>query len=256
MTQDISNEYPRMLEPGMAPFDPLEVARWTEEIVCEGDKRKYTKFGCVGVYGGISTGFTVGCCLRCPFCWVSWSRDYPERYGKFYSSTEAFERMVSNAKKKRIKKLRISGGEPTLCREHLLGVLDLINQTDYHFILETNGILFGADKDYVQALKDYKNVHTRVSLKAGTGEGFQKRTGAIAKSYELPFLAIKNLMEAGVSFHVAAMTDPALMPREEREEMIRMLSEIGYADYFEEEECDPYPTSVERLNKAGFKVFR
>ncbi len=240
----------------MKPYDPLELARQTEAIVCQNDARKYTKIYCVGVYGGISTGFAVGCCLRCAFCWVGWSRDYPEKYGTFYTPVQLVDRMVQNAKKKRIRKLRISGGEPTLCKQHLLGVLDLVEQTDFHFILETNGIPFGADKEYVMALKKYKKVHTRVSLKAGTGEGFQRRTGAKAESFELAYTAIKYLMEAGVSFHVAAMTDPALMPPQERDVMIQRLTAMGYADYFEEEICDPYPTSIARLKEAGFHVFR
>ena len=52
--------YQKYLEPGFAPFDPLELARQTEQIVCRGDRRKYTKFSCVGAYGGIATGFTCG----------------------------------------------------------------------------------------------------------------------------------------------------------------------------------------------------
>ena len=78
--------YPRYLKPGCATFDPLELARRTEEIVCHGDRRKYARFYRAGVYGGIATGYTCGCCLRCVFCWVSWSRDFPERYGEFRSA--------------------------------------------------------------------------------------------------------------------------------------------------------------------------
>lgn len=247
----MKNEYPRMLTPGMVPFDPLELARRTEEIVCRGSARKYSKMRVVGVYGGISTGFAVGCCLRCAYCWVDRSRDYPERYGTFYTPEQVFEKLVNNARKRKVGKLRISGGEPTLCREHLIGVLDLVNETDYHFILETNGILFGPDPSYVEALKKYKNVHTRVSLKAGTGEGFQERTGARAEFFELPFKAVENLMRAGVSFHVAAMTDPTVMSSKERETMVLRLEKLGYVDYFEEEKCDPYPNALARLREAG-----
>jgi len=48
--------YPRYLRQGFTAFDPLELARRTEEIVARGDARKYTAFYCTGVYGGISTG--------------------------------------------------------------------------------------------------------------------------------------------------------------------------------------------------------
>jgi uncharacterized Fe-S cluster-containing radical SAM superfamily protein len=71
-------EYPAYLTKGFIPYDPIELWRLTEEKVCQGDARKYTDFYCVGVYGGISTGYTVGCCLRCVFCWVNFSRDFPD----------------------------------------------------------------------------------------------------------------------------------------------------------------------------------
>lgn len=119
MSADLEN-YPRYLEPGFIPFDPLALARRTEEIVCRGDQRKYTKFYCAGVYGGIATGYTCGCCLRCVFCWVDWSRDFPEKHGTFLSPDEAFTRLGQAARKAKTEKLRISGAEPTLGKKHLL----------------------------------------------------------------------------------------------------------------------------------------
>ena len=249
-------DYPRYLLPDSKPYDPLELAEKTELIVCREDSRKYTKFYCVGVYGGISTGYTVGCDLRCIFCWVEWSRDFPEEHGKFYTPQQVFQRLVFNARKKRISKLRISGGEPTLGKEHLLKVLDLINATNYSFILETNGILFGSDLEYVKSLRKYKNVYTRLCLKAGTAEGFQRRTGAKGEFYELPFKGVENLINAGVKFHVACMNDPALMPEQENKAMLEKLEELNYQDYLEEEVCDPYYTSIRRLEKAGYQIFK
>ena len=52
----IMETYPRFLRQGFRPFNPLELAWRTEEIVTRGDARKYTAFYCTGVYGGISTG--------------------------------------------------------------------------------------------------------------------------------------------------------------------------------------------------------
>jgi len=249
------DSYPRYITPDFKPFDPLELAKRTENIVCKGGLKKYTKFYCTGVYRGISTGYTVGCCLRCIFCWVNWSRDFPEKEKDFYSPEQVFERLVYNAKKKNVPRLRISGGEPTLGKEHFLKVLDLINTTDYLFILETNGILFGDDKDYVSKLKKYKNVYIRLCLKAGTPKGFEKRTGAKKEFFELPYLGIKNLISANLKFHIACMNDPILMPQVEDKIMKRKLKKLGYFDYLEEEFCDPYFTSVARLEKAGFKIF-
>jgi len=60
--------YPSYLTKKSEPFDPLEVSKEGENIFCRGDSRKYTGFYCTGVYRGISTGYTVGCNLRCVFC--------------------------------------------------------------------------------------------------------------------------------------------------------------------------------------------
>jgi len=125
------------------------------------------------------------------------------------------------------------------------------------FILETNGILFGDDEKYVKELGDYENIHVRVSLKAGLPEGFQRRTGAKGEFYQLPFIAISNLMKNRISFHIACMSDPRLMPKDERGSIIKKLDSIGYSDFFEEEMCDPYKITVMRLEKAGYrKLFK
>lgn len=247
--------YRSFLEKGQQAFDPLDLTEQTQKLVSQGSSRKYTSFYCVGVYGGISTGYLVGCNLRCAFCWVDWSRDFPQKMGSFYSAQEAFDNLRNNARKRRIKKWRISGGEPTLCRKHLLELLKLVEQEDCLFILESNGLLIGQDKEYARELSRFKKAYLRISLKAGTAEGFQQRTGALGKYFELPYRAISYLMEFGAQFHVACMSDERLMPRPERKDMIMKLKEIGYDGYLEEERCDPYPSSITRLQKAGFTIF-
>ena len=254
--------YPRYVTPDFKRFDPLELAQWTERIVGKYEEgrwfRKYDKFSIAGVYRGISTGYAVGCCLRCVFCWVSFSRDFPEKYGRFYSAEEAFRIMSDNARKRGIRKLRISGGEPTLVRGHLLQILDLVEESEFPlFILETNGILFGADKSYVQKISRYEKVHVRVSLKAGTPEEFAKKTGAKPEAFELPFKAIEHLLDFGVSFHVAAMIgDPRIVTVEERSALIERLAEIDKRLLFEleEEVVDPYSATLRRLELAGYKL--
>lgn len=253
-----SQAYQRYLEPGFTPFDPLELAKKTEELVCRGNHRKYTKFYCTGVYGGIATGYTCGCCLRCVFCWVERSRDFPEKYGKFYSPAEAFYQLRRVAHKASVRKLRISGAEPTLGKDHLLGLLEKVQNSPFRlFILETNGILIGTDPDYARQLAHFKKVHTRVSLKAGTAEAFTRKTGARPESFELPFQAIVNLLKAGASFHVASMTaDPRMATQQERQKLIDKLASIHPAlvDNLEEEVVDPYPNTLERLKHAGVKL--
>ncbi len=82
------------------------------------------------------------------------------------------------------------------------------------FILETNGILLGADRDYVKQLAEFK---------------FKEKLYARA----------------------AAMTDSKVTPREERKILIQKLNEIdraaNYAATLEEEQIDAYDTTIKRL---------
>ncbi|MHC4475803.1 MAG: radical SAM protein [Planctomycetota bacterium] len=250
--------YQRYLEPGFVPFDPLELAGQTEKIVCRGDSRKYTKFCCTRMYGGIATGYTCGCCLRCVYCWVHPSRDFPEKHGRFCTPAEAFHRLSRVARNRRVDQIRISGAEPTLCKSHLLGLLEKVEYSPYSlFILETNGVLLGADPHYVRQIARFKKVHTRVSLKAGTAGAFTRKTGATPESFGLPFQSIRNLMEAGASFHVAAMTaDPRIVDRHERQSLLDRLASIdpGLVDNLEEEVVSPYHNTLERFKHAGWKL--
>jgi uncharacterized Fe-S cluster-containing radical SAM superfamily protein len=250
--------YPRYIKPGFEPFDPIHLARETEDIVCRGNARKYTGFYATGVYGGIATGYTCGCCLRCVFCWVDWSRDFPERYGQLHSPEEAFRRLRETAHQFNVRKLRISGAEPTLGKEHLLTLLEHVERSEFDlFILETNGMLFGVDRDYVKAVSKFRKAHVRLSLKAGTPEDFARKTGARPEAFEIPFWAIRNLLDFDARFHVAAMSaDPRIMSCDERMALVEKLASINrrLASTLEEEVIDRYETTLTRLKHAGLKL--
>lgn len=250
--------YPRYVTKNWKPFNPVELAKKTEKVICRGNKRKYTDFYAVGVYGGIATGYTVGCCLRCVFCWVDWSRDFPEKLGEFYSPQEAFENLSRAAKGAGVQKMRISGAEPTLGKAHLLSLLEKVENSEIIvFVLETNGVIFGIDKGYVEKVSRFEKVHVRLSIKAGTPEDFQNKTGAAKEFFDIPFKGIENLLDCGASFHVAAMSaDPRFMRQEERESLIKKLWHIDKSLVYEleEEVVDPYQTTLRRLEFAGMDV--
>ena len=74
--------------------------------------------------------------------------------------------------------------------------------------------------------------------------------GAIAQG-------IVNLVNAGASFHVAAMSaDSRIVSERERQSLLDRLSSIdrALADYIEEEVVDAYPTTLERLRYAGVEI--
>ena len=263
-------EYQRFLTPNFEPFDPLELAKETEKIITrpgsKGLERKYTGIYAAPVYRGIATAYAVGCPLRCVYCWTNWSRDFPEMFGEFLNPRQVSERLsraaekgISNPRWKafkniKVNKLRISGAEPTLGKEHLLAVLELISALKYPlFILETNGVILGSDKDYVERLSAFKEkLYVRVSFKAATPEGFTERTGAIGEFYELPFKALRYLLDEGIYARAAAMTDQKTMPAEERKLLIEMLSEIDpeirkNPYELEEEQIDAYETTIDRI---------
>jgi uncharacterized Fe-S cluster-containing radical SAM superfamily protein len=258
MMKAASNDYVRYLKPGFTPFDPIELGERTEKIICDGNRRKYTKFGSQRFYGGIATGYTCGCCLRCIFCWANWGRDFPEKYGFFASPEEVFQKLVSAARKAGVYQLRLSGAEPTLGRSHLFELLAMVEKSKFrNFILETNGILFGKDTEYARQIARFKKVHTRIALKAGTPEAFTRKTGAIPESFELPFKGIANLLEAGGRVHVAAMSaDPRFMSKEERQNLIKKLRSIheGLVENLEEELVSPYHNALKRFNYAGVDI--
>lgn len=253
-----SDDYVRYMEPGFRPFDPLELAKRTEEIVCDGDRRKYTKFTCPRMYGGIATGYACGCCLRCVFCWVNWSRDFPEKYGMYKSPGEVFDELRRIARRRGVDQVRLSGAEPTIGKRHLLGVFEKVEASAFRvFMLETNGILIGADPEYGREIARFKKVHTRVAIKAGNPEAFTQKTGARPEFFELPFQAIEKLLEVGASCHVAAMSaDPRFMTGEERERLLERLRsiDVGLVRELEEEIVSPYHNARERLRHAGVEM--
>lgn len=254
-----NKEYAGYLKPGFMPFDPVRLAKATELAVCRGNKRKYSRFGStINYQTGISTGYTVGCCLRCVFCWSSKTRDSLIKTSRFYSPQEVFERLVAIAQKKHLDQIRISDAEPTIGRMHLLELLEMVERSTFRrFILETNGILFGIDRDYVQSLSKFHKVCVRVSLKAGTANDFTRKTGAIPEAFEWPFQAIRNLKAEGIPFWVAAVSaDPRFMTPLERVSLIGKLVEIDPALVLnlEEEMIVLYPETRKRLEAAGWKL--
>ena len=73
------------------------------------------------------------------------------------------------------------------------------------YVLETNGMTLGYDREYAQALARFSKLHVRVSIKGANADEFHSVTGAQRSSYELPFVALQNLMDAGVSCNACLM---------------------------------------------------
>jgi uncharacterized Fe-S cluster-containing radical SAM superfamily protein len=147
---------------------------------------------------------------------------------------------------------RISGGEPTLCKDHLLDVIRLVNDCGVLFILETNGLLIGRDEELARALVDL-NVFVRVSIKAPTPEAFERVTGACAEYFEYQLRAFENLLNVGFSpQRVRAAVVVGYGSKEEYARLVRRLASIhpALADV-EWEVLVLYPSIKRRLEKFG-----
>jgi uncharacterized Fe-S cluster-containing radical SAM superfamily protein len=186
-------------------YDPVKLAEGLKGVVCRGLERKYYRFRGGRWYGGIATADCVGCNLRCVFCWGWQVRDNPAKAGFWCTPDEVAGKLAGIARRRGYTQVRISGNEPTLCREHLLAVLDRLEGSGLAFILETNGILIGHDPSYARDLSKYDFVHVRVSLKGASPEEFARLTGARPEAFELQLKALENLLDYGVSAHPAVM---------------------------------------------------
>lgn len=235
-------------------YDPFERTKKLEDIAFQGNKRRYYRFRPARWYGGIVTGDVCVCNLLCHFCWANDNiRSHPEKTGEYYTPEHAFKKLMSIANKCGYRQIRLSGQEPTIGREHLCGLLKLIDKTDCTFILETNGILIGAEKDYAEELSKFKKLHVRVSLKGTNEDEFSRLTGAIPEGYQLQINALENLLNAGVSCHPAVMI--SFSPHHAVNKLKARLGAIDHSlvKNLEIEELILYPHVISRLKKLNLE---
>lgn len=226
-------------------YDPFELSKKTEELVVRNRSKKYYRFRPTGFYGGIATADTVGCNLRCKFCWSSASVWNAQETGEFYTANEVVEKLEQIADSKGHHQLRISGGEPTIGKEHLIEVLEMIS-VKYLFILETNGLLLGYDTKYVEDLSCFQHLHIRVCLKGADAEEFSLLTGA-REGFECQIKALQFLRDHHMNFNIALVSGNG--PK--KQGFFQRLKEMNLDDVMvEEEEITLYPLVRKRLQEA------
>ncbi len=226
-------------------YDPIDLTKKIEKIVIKDNKKKYYRFRPAGFYGGIATADTVGCNLRCRFCWSSNSVWNPKNTGKFYTADEVAERLLKISESKGYTKVRVSGGEPTIGRKHLINILENID-SNLIFILETNGILLGASKDYIEELSKFKNIHIRVCLKGINLEEFNLLTGG-KSGFKFQIKSLEYLKDFKISFNIAFVSI-----KRDKQDFYNKLKEMNLGEIMlEEEEIKLYPRVRFRLKKEG-----
>lgn len=226
-------------------YDPIELSNKISSQVILGNKKKYYRFRPTRFYGGIATADTVGCNLRCVFCWSSKSVWNSEGCGDFYSPEEIADKLDDIALQHGYVQMRVSGGEPTIGKQHLIKVLENVNPS-WKFILETNGILLGYDNNFVSELSDFKNLHVRVCLKGADEKEFGLVTNAL-NGFGYQLKALELLRKHGISFHVAVVS-----LKHDLSFLVDFLSSIDCDDIMlEQEEIVLYPAVKKRLEKMG-----
>ncbi|MDP6531070.1 MAG: radical SAM protein [Arenicellales bacterium] len=235
-------------------YDPVALAAATEKVVVAGNRRKYASLARpLRFYGGTSSATEVGCNLRCKFCFSDKPVRKPGTTGKFFTPRQVFDALDASAKKHGHKLISASASEGTLGRQHLFELLELVDQSPYVFVLETNGMTLGDDPEFVPQLARFKNLHVRVSIKGTNPDEYSRLTGAIPSSYALPYRALKNLINAGVSCNaclsLSFSTGAGLAEAKLR------LAEIhpGLLISLEEEYITLFPKVAKRLREEGIK---
>jgi uncharacterized Fe-S cluster-containing radical SAM superfamily protein len=75
-----------------------------------------------------------GCGLACKFCWVRSEAVLEGREGgEFLTPGQTARKILNLAAEKKIRQVRISGGEPTIGREHLLQLLNALQNKHIRF---------------------------------------------------------------------------------------------------------------------------
>jgi uncharacterized Fe-S cluster-containing radical SAM superfamily protein len=191
----------------------------------------------------------MGCNMDCAFCWSYRTRIHPERFGDFYTPEEIAIRLVDIAHENGFMGVRISGNEPTLCKNHLLGVIRVVERLDSNlsFVLETNGMMIGEDEKYTEDLSRFLNIHVRLSFKTGSPENFERITNRPKEWFELQIKATEYLYKRGVSFHPAIVSDYA------DDYLIGRLNQISpeIAERIEYENLKIYTHIRKRMRERG-----
>jgi uncharacterized Fe-S cluster-containing radical SAM superfamily protein len=220
-------------------------------------EKKYYRVRPARWYGGIVTADCSGCGLLCKFCWVKDEvMTNPATSGRFYTPKRIAGELLAIAKKRRLSQIRVSGGEPTIGKKHMLQLLHHLQGYGLNFILETNGIPIAADAGFAEDLSAFRDfVHVRVSLKGCDEEEFSVLTGARPEDFQLQLKALESLLDAKVGCHPSVMS--SFSTQDSFNALIRRLKDIDpkLSQNAEVEELILYPHVVKRLKKYGLAYY-
>ena len=242
----------KMKKVKMDGYDPIVLTKTTEKVVIDGNKRKYARLARpLRFYGGTTSATEVGCNLRCKFCFSDAPVRKPHTTGKFYTPQQVFDALSKSARKYGHKLISASASEGTLGKQHLFELLELVDQSEFVYVLETNGMTIGNDLLFAKELSRFKNLHVRVSIKGACEEEYVKLTGAMSASYELPYKALSYLIKEKVSCNAClsiSFSSPENIKKAEKR-----LYDVrpGLLKSLEKEHITLFPKVYKRLKKLN-----
>jgi len=194
----------------MELFDPIKRSQEIENVVMEGDARKYYRFRYARFYGGICTADAVGCNLLCDWgkgkCWNYARNRNPATADKFYSPQQVADKLMSLSEKNGCQTYRISGCEPFLgpaTANHYFDILKILKEChSCQIIIESNGIYLGAHPELFERVPP--GCTLRISLK-GEDEACSERITGARGAHALQMAAIQAASERNIRCRVAVM---------------------------------------------------
>ena len=233
-------------------YDPIQLTHSTEQVVIDGNRRKYANLArSLRFYGGIISATEVGCNLRCKFCFSDEPVRKPKETGRFYTPLEVFNALANKARMNNCTLISASASEGTLGKQHLFELLELVDNSELVYVLETNGMTLGNEPKFSEELSRFKNLHVRVSIKGCTKDEYSTLTNACPESYELPYKALSYLITNKVSCNaclsISFSNKNSISIAEERLYKIKP----GILKSLEKEYITMFPKVKKRLEKHG-----
>jgi len=165
-----------------------------------------------------------GCNFRCRGCF----RPARDGGGMLLTAEETLARMEQACMSyygKIPPEAMITGGEPALEKEYLLGLVRGLRARGFEkIVLMTNGYALGEDEGYVRELHEAGLTEAHVDLKAFSDEFHQWYTG---KSNQPVLRAIERLNASGITLLVQTVYMPGLVETEEIARIAQFLASIN-----------------------------
>ncbi|HDS45586.1 MAG TPA: radical SAM protein [Methanomicrobia archaeon] len=122
-------------------------------------------------------------------------------------------------------KTLITGGEPTLDKDYLLGLVTGLHERAFsEIVLMTNGYALGTDEQYVAELEAAGLTEAHVDVKAFSDDLHRSYTG---KSNQPVLKAVETLNASGIKLLVQTIYMPGLVEASEIEQIAQFLASIN-----------------------------